>query len=134
MYVTLLPLLLLPEMWKKLKTHCWNVKWTHHSVFLWRCFFTVVQNYRQQHVESGAYHAECERDTLFPTVKLQADHDSVAEGGSSSKKKQSVALVPKGISKSVQRFLPLFNKGLFPNKAPPATTANRMLFTDAEDE
>ncbi|KAH9550582.1 hypothetical protein CY35_10G079500 [Sphagnum magellanicum] len=94
----------------------------------------VVQNYRQQHVESGAYHAECERDTLFPTVKLQADHDLVAEGGSSSKKKQSVALVPKGISKSVRRFLPLFNKGLFPNKAPPATTANRMLFTDAEDE
>jgi hypothetical protein len=85
-------------------------------------------------VESGAYHAECERDTLFPTVKLQADHDLVAEGGSSSKKKQSVALVPKGISKSVRRFLPLFNKGLFPNKAPPATTANRMLFTDAEDE
>jgi hypothetical protein len=88
-------------------------------------------------VESGAYHSECERDTLFPTVKLQADDDLVAEGGSSSsssKKKQSVALVPKGISKSVQRFLPLFNKGLFPNKAPPATTANRMLFTDAEDE
>ncbi len=88
-------------------------------------------------MESGAYHSECERDTLFPTVKLQADDDLVAEGGSSSsssKKKQSVALVPKGISKSVQRFLPLFNKGLFPNKAPPATTANRMLFTDAEDE
>jgi hypothetical protein len=88
-------------------------------------------------VESGAYHSECERDTLFPTVKLQADDDLVAEGGSSSsssKKKQSVALVPKGMSKSVQRFLPLFNKGLFPNKAPPATTANRMLFTDAEDE
>ncbi len=88
-------------------------------------------------MESGAYHSECERDTLFPTVKLQADDDLVAEGGSSSsssKKKQSVALVPKGMSKSVQRFLPLFNKGLFPNKAPPATTANRMLFTDAEDE
>jgi hypothetical protein len=85
-------------------------------------------------VESGAYHAECERNTVFPTVKLQADHDLVVEGVSSIKKKQFVTVVPKGISKFVQRFLPLFNKGLFPNKAPPVTMASRMLFTDAEDE
>jgi hypothetical protein len=43
----------------------------------------------------------CERDTLFPIVKLQADHDLVAKGGSINKKKQFVALVAKGISKFV---------------------------------
>jgi hypothetical protein len=36
-----------------------------------------------------------------PIVKLQANHDLVAEGANSSKKKQSVTLVPKGISKFV---------------------------------
>ncbi len=76
----------------------------------------------------------CERDTLFPIVKLQADHDLVAKGGSINKKKQFVALVAKGISKFVWCFLPLFNKGLFPNKTPSATMANRMLFTDVKDE
>jgi hypothetical protein len=58
----------------------------------------------------------------------------VAKGGSINKKKQFVALVAKGISKFVWCFLPLFNKGLFPNKTPSATMANRMLFTDVKDE
>ncbi len=52
-------------------------------------------------MESGAYHAKCERDTLFSIVKLQANHDLVVEGVSSGKKKQFVALVPKGINKYV---------------------------------
>jgi hypothetical protein len=39
----------------------------------------------------------CERDTLIPIIKLQANHDLVAKGGSSNKKKQFVALVAKGI-------------------------------------
>ncbi len=85
-------------------------------------------------MESGAFHVECERDTLFPIIKLQANHDLVTKGANSSKKKQFVALVPKGISKFVRCFLPLFNKGLFPNKTPPTTMANRTLFTNAKDE
>ncbi|WCJ20167.1 Homeodomain-like superfamily protein [Euphorbia peplus] len=49
-------------------------------------------------------------------------------------KKQSIAFVPKDISKLIQRFLPLFNTALFPHKPPPASVANRILFTDSEDE
>lgn len=49
-------------------------------------------------------------------------------------KMQSVALVPKEISKLAQRFYPLFNPALYPHKPPPASLANRVLFTDAEDE
>ncbi|KZV38799.1 hypothetical protein F511_20338 [Dorcoceras hygrometricum] len=49
-------------------------------------------------------------------------------------KKQSVALVPKEIAKLAQRFLPLFNPALYPHKPPSVTIANRVLFTDAEDE
>ncbi|KAJ9136350.1 hypothetical protein P3X46_033438 [Hevea brasiliensis] len=49
-------------------------------------------------------------------------------------KKQSIALVPKDISKLAQRFFPLFNPALFPHKPPPAAVANRVLFTDSEDE
>ncbi|XP_052179649.1 uncharacterized protein LOC127792979 isoform X2 [Diospyros lotus] len=49
-------------------------------------------------------------------------------------KKQPVALVPKEIADLAQRFLPLFNSALFPHKPPPGPVANRVLFTDAEDE
>lgn len=49
-------------------------------------------------------------------------------------KKQSVAPVPKEIAKLAQRFYPLFNPALYPHKPPPAPVANRVLFTDAEDE
>lgn len=48
-------------------------------------------------------------------------------------KKESVALVPRDIAKSAQRFCPLFNAALFPHKPPAAAVANRVLFTDAED-
>lgn len=51
-----------------------------------------------------------------------------------STKKQSIALVPKQIAELAQRFLPLFNPALFPHKPPPTPVANRVLFTDAEDE
>jgi hypothetical protein len=71
---------------------------------------------------------------MFPTVKLQADHDLVAKGTNNNKKKQYVALVPRGISKFVRHFLPLINKGLFPNKAPPSIMENHILFTSAKDE
>lgn len=51
-----------------------------------------------------------------------------------STKKQSVASVPKEIAKLAERFFPLFNPTLFPHKPPPAAVANRVLFTDSEDE
>nr|ACM45448.1 DUO pollen 3-like protein [Physcomitrium patens] len=51
-----------------------------------------------------------------------------------SAKKQTLAMVPKDIAVAMERFCPLFNKSLFPHKAPPAAVANRLLFTDAEDE
>ncbi|XAR48747.1 hypothetical protein NMG60_11031666 [Bertholletia excelsa] len=49
-------------------------------------------------------------------------------------KRQSIALVPKEIAQLAQRFLTLFNPALFPHKPPPAPVANRVLFTDSEDE
>lgn len=49
-------------------------------------------------------------------------------------KKQSIASIPKEIAKLAQRFLPVFNPDLFPHKPPPQAVANRILFTDAEDE
>ncbi|KAL5578841.1 hypothetical protein UlMin_011283 [Ulmus minor] len=51
-----------------------------------------------------------------------------------STKKQSVALVPREIANLCQRFFPMFNPALFPHKPPPSAVANRVLFTDAEDE
>ncbi|XP_070033545.1 uncharacterized protein [Nicotiana tomentosiformis] len=49
-------------------------------------------------------------------------------------KKQAATPVPKEIAKLAQRFYPLFNPALYPHKPPPAAVANRVLFTDAEDE
>ncbi|KAL8160533.1 hypothetical protein V2J09_002070 [Rumex salicifolius] len=51
-----------------------------------------------------------------------------------SSKKQSVALVPKRIAELSRQFYQLFNPALFPHKPPPLAVANRVLFTDAEDE
>jgi hypothetical protein len=122
----------------------------------------AVQDYRQRHVESGAYHAQCEREPMF-SVQAYADQGMTKVTGQlhqlqlhpqagmnsfpkptvkktmaaalvENTKKQSIAFVPKDVAKATHRFLPLFNKALFPHKAPPASTANRLLFTDAEDE
>lgn len=120
---------------------------------------TVVQDYRKRHVEFGEYHSQCERGPLFslpvtdPGLQAQKLARGMASSGTSvvsssqpqqkktmaaalveSTKKQSVALVPKDIVKVVQRFYPLLNTALFPHKPPPTATANRVLFTDAEDE
>lgn len=119
---------------------------------------TVVQDYRKRHVEFGEYHSQCEREPLFslpvdPGLQAQKLARGVASSGTSvvsssqpqqkktmaaalveSTKKQTVALVPKDIVKVVQRFNPLFNTAFFPHKPPPTATANRVLFTDAEDE
>lgn len=51
-----------------------------------------------------------------------------------STKKQSVALVSRQIAKLAQPFYSLFNPALFPHKPPSSAVANRVLFTDAEDE
>ncbi|KAF9606997.1 hypothetical protein IFM89_030416, partial [Coptis chinensis] len=49
-------------------------------------------------------------------------------------KKQSIAPAPKRIVSLAQRFYPLFNPALYPHKPPPPSVANRVLFTDTEDE
>ena len=51
-----------------------------------------------------------------------------------SSKKQSIALVLKDVAVAMERFGPLFNRSLLPHSPPSATAANRLLFTDAEDE
>lgn len=72
--------------------------------------------------------------TSSPCEQPQPQKKSSAAALVESTKKQSVALVPKDFSKLAQRFFPLFNPSLFPHKPPPMAVANRVLFTDAEDE
>ncbi|KAG6641690.1 uncharacterized protein LOC122275671 [Carya illinoinensis] len=124
--------------------------------------YTAVQDYRQRQVKSGS-DAPFVREPLFPfpcfpsypeancevlrgptiasavkTVPIspiqQPPKKTLAAALVESTKRQSVALVPKEISKLAQRFFPLFNPSLFPHKPPPAAVVNRVLFTDAEDE
>lgn len=85
--------------------------------------------------------AEVLRGTTLPTVKVppysagvQPPKKTLAAALVERTKKQSIALVPKEIVELSQRFFPLFNPDLFPHKPPPAPVANRVLFTDAEDE
>ncbi|CAM6127949.1 unnamed protein product [Calypogeia fissa] len=51
-----------------------------------------------------------------------------------STEKLGLAPVPKEVALAVRRFLPYFNKALYPHKAPPIASANRLLFADSEDE
>lgn len=123
--------------------------------------FTAVREYQRRHVESSC-DSRFEREPLFsfPSFPSRAEatvqshtirevHNSacnlVVSSPSPAKKtfaatlventkKQSVALVPREIVKLAQRFVPLFNPSLFPHKPPPVAVANRVLFTDAEDE
>ncbi|XP_038689681.1 uncharacterized protein LOC119988639 isoform X2 [Tripterygium wilfordii] len=69
-----------------------------------------------------------------PTLGQQPLRKTLAASIVESAKKQSIAFVPKEIAKLAQRFFPLFNPALYPHKPPPASVANRVLFTDAEDE
>ncbi|KAA8542003.1 hypothetical protein F0562_023155 [Nyssa sinensis] len=123
---------------------------------------TAVQEYQRRHVEATC-DTRFEREPLFPLHSFQSFDENngevlrgttlpaantVAASPASDQlpkktlaaalvertKKQSVALVPKEIAKLAQRFFPLFNPALFPHKPPPAAVANRVLFTDAEDE
>lgn len=122
----------------------------------------AVREYQRRHVESSC-DSRFEREPLFSfpsfpscseaTVQshtIGEVHNSacnlvVSSSPSAAKKtfaatlventkKQSVALVPREIVKLAQRFVPLFNPSLFPHKPPPVAVANRVLFTDAEDE
>lgn len=120
----------------------------------------VVQDSKLQNVDSEASYSKNEKEPLF-AVRIEDQSSKSASGQSQqphllqmgpltppfpqmkktmaaalveSTKKQSIALILKDVAVAIQRFLPFFNRGLFPHKAPPASTANRLLFTDAEDE
>lgn len=69
------------------------------------------------------------RARSYPNIKR-----TMAAALVESTKKQTIALVPNDIAAAMARFTPLFNKSLFPHRAPPAAVVNRLLFTDAEDE
>lgn len=118
----------------------------------------VVQDYHRLQV-SVACDSRFEKEPLFPLRNFQASAEqsdqvprtapnlelsqsksdqlpkkTMASALVERAKKQSVAPVPKEIAKLAQRFYPLFNPALYPHKPPPAPVANRVLFTDAEDE
>ncbi|XP_060171141.1 uncharacterized protein LOC132602170 [Lycium barbarum] len=117
----------------------------------------AVQDYRSRQV-GGLNDISSEKEPLFPvqSIHFTAEPDgrsslntnAVPPSSSSFRtskktmaavlvekaKKQAVAPVPNEIAKLAQRFYPLFNPALYPHKPPPAAVANRVLFTDAEDE
>ncbi|EOY28701.1 Homeodomain-like superfamily protein, putative isoform 2 [Theobroma cacao] len=123
--------------------------------------YSAVQEHRQRHLENSCA-TQYEKEPLFPLPcfpsEVEANNEalrgSALPAGSTvpssvcqpppkktlaatlveKTKKQSVAVVPKDITKLAQRFFPLFNPVLFPHKPPPVAVANRVLFTDAEDE
>ncbi|XP_010473726.1 PREDICTED: uncharacterized protein LOC104753129 [Camelina sativa] len=116
----------------------------------------AVQDYRRCQVESG-FDASSQRVPLFTLPHQEVGGEIVnyplsspsssksPSGRQQSKKtlaatlvesaqKQSVALVHKDIAKLAKRFLPFFRVSLYPHKPPHVAVANRVLFTDAEDE
>ena len=122
---------------------------------------TAVQEHRQRHLENSCA-TQYEKEPMFslPCFPSMVEANNEALRGSAlsagctvlssvcqpppkktlaatlveKTKKQSVAVVPKEIAKLAERFFPLFNPALFPYKPPPVAVANRVLFTDAEDE
>ncbi|XVF40757.1 hypothetical protein PTKIN_Ptkin01aG0140900 [Pterospermum kingtungense] len=123
--------------------------------------YSAIQEHRQCHLENSCG-TQYEKEPLFPLPGFPSMVDPNNEALRSSAlpagcavpssvcqpplkktlaatlvektKKQSVAVVPKQIAKLAQRFIPSFNPALFPHKPPPVAVANRVLFTDAEDE
>lgn len=115
-----------------------------------------MQDYQYRQV--GGLNDSClEKKPLFPVQNIHftaepdgraSSYSNIVPPSSSSQKskktlaavlvekakKQEVAPVPNEIAKLAQRFYPLFNPALYPHKPPPAVVANRLLFTDAEDE
>ncbi|XP_022723295.1 uncharacterized protein LOC111280312 [Durio zibethinus] len=123
--------------------------------------YSAIQEHRHRHLENSCA-TQYEKEPLFPhpcfpsmvEANNEALRGSALPAGCTvpssvyqpppkktlaatlveKTKKQSVAVVPKEIAKLAQRFFPLFNPALFPHKPPPVAVANRVLFTDAEDE
>ncbi|KAH6815871.1 hypothetical protein C2S51_020691 [Perilla frutescens var. frutescens] len=118
--------------------------------------------YERYQIEHG-FETPCQKEPLFPLRNSQCSAESDGQGementppdsstvlspSSSNRmpkktmaaalleraKNQPVFPVPKEIAKLAQRFWPLFNPAFYPHKPPPATLANRVLFTDTEDE
>lgn len=124
--------------------------------------YSAVRAYERYQLDLG-FDSRFEKEPLFPLSNSPISAETDGQGdirsnplnssgmhsSSSSKKmpkktmaatlvekakKQSVALAPKEIAKLAHRFFPLFNPDLYPHKPPPVPIANRVLFTDAEDE
>ncbi|KAF5195381.1 Homeodomain-like superfamily protein [Thalictrum thalictroides] len=121
----------------------------------------AMQECKRRHVE-GTYDTHIERIPLFPVnISLTPEANGKASKVATSQgpttvsspskvhqspkktlaatlvestKKQSIAFAPKEIVTLAQRFYPLFNAELYPHKPPPVPVANRVLFTDREDE
>lgn len=127
----------------------------------WHGFLTAVREYKRQFLGVTS-DTRFEREPLFPYRSFQSSAESngeVPRGPASSAfqslhstlgsdqtpkktmaatlvektKKESVAPVPRKVAELALRFFPLFNPGLYPHKPPPASVANRVLFTEAED-
>ncbi|KAL7594052.1 hypothetical protein Lser_V15G32067 [Lactuca serriola] len=109
----------------------------------------AIQEYQRRQIEV-TYDATTDKECLFPFSNFPSSADSdpntvsprandrkskktIAATAVERSKKQSIALVPKEIARLALRFFPFFNPALFPHKPPPASVANRFLFTDAED-
>lgn len=122
----------------------------------------AARAYERYQIERG-FETPCQKEPLFPlrnslcsaesdgqgeTENTPPDSSKARSTSSSNRmpkktvattllekaKNQPVTSVPKEIAELAQRFWPLFNPALYPRKPPPATIANRVLFTDAEDE
>lgn len=121
----------------------------------------AVREYRQRHVESSC-NALFDKEPLFPVPSFPIEAETNSEVSRTNtlsavttdssapcqqpvKKtlaatlvertmQQPVALVPKKLANLTLRFFPLFNSAFFPHKPPPLSVANRILFTDSEDE
>lgn len=115
----------------------------------WFDILTAIQEYQRRQIEV-TYDATTDKECLFPFSNFPSSADSdpntvsprandrkskktIAATAVERSKKQSIALVPKEIARLALRFFPFFNPALFPHKPPPASVANRFLFTDAED-
>ncbi|KAL5974445.1 hypothetical protein ACLOJK_031110 [Asimina triloba] len=114
----------------------------------------AVQAQKQRHVEASYTSSHSKKEPLFPLAasssSAEATNKEVSKEAAPADKthepkkslaamlvestKNTVALVPKDVVKLAQRFLPKFNSALYPHKPPPAAIANRVLFTDSEDE
>ncbi|KAL0318682.1 UNVERIFIED_CONTAM: hypothetical protein Sangu_2024400 [Sesamum angustifolium] len=113
---------------------------------------SALRTYERYQIELG-FENHCQKEPLFPhNSPCSAESDgqgelentppdssgalSTSSSNQMPKKTMAATLLEKAkeIAKLAQRFWPLFNPALYPHKPPPAPLANRVLFTDAEDE